>query len=105
MTNILVIDDTPSKVAHFKGLENDNCIVTFASSFIEARKAVKFNPQTYDKIFLDYDLGDNFTGVQLLQFLVFDKGLKSGCKIIPNSSSQDCNFKIKAELIRLNLVR
>lgn len=105
MINILVIDDTPKKVAHLKELESDNCTVTFAETFVDGRRSVKLNPNTYDKIYLDHDLDNRKTGVQLLQYLAMDQGLKPGCRIIPNSASEKCNFKIKAEIVRLKLTR
>lgn len=105
MKNILVVDDIPSKVAHLKELENSNCTVTFVDSFKEARKILKFNPNTYDKIYLDHDLDNGHTGIELLQFFIFDKGLKPGCRIIANSASEKCNFKIKSEIVRLKLTR
>ena len=105
MKHILVIDDTPEKVVHLKDLESELCTVTFAETFVDARRVVKFNPEKFDKIYLDYDLDNRKTGVELLQFLVFDKGLKAGCRIVPNSASETCNYKIKAEIVRLKLTR
>jgi len=105
MKYILVVDDIPSKVEHFKDLNSDTCEVTFAETFKDARRALKFNPQKFDKIILDHDLDNNHTGVELLQFFVFDKGLKPGCRIVPNSASEKCNYKIKAEIVRLKLTR
>ena len=105
MKHVLVIDDTPEKVAHLKNLENENCTVSFAKTFVEARRAVKFNPQHFDVIYLDHDLENRKTGVELLQFLKWDGGLKPGCRIKPNSASEKCNYKIKKALVELKLTR
>lgn len=105
MKHILVIDDTPSKVAHLKKLATENCTVTFAETFVEARRAVKLNPGKFDTIYLDHDLDNRKTGVELLDFLVWDKGLKPGCRIKPNSASEKCNYAIKAKIVELGLTR
>ena len=105
MKHILVIDDSPEKVKHLKELENENCSVDFAETFVEARRALKAKPDIYDVIYLDHDLDGRHTGVDLLKFLVYDGGIKKGCRIRPNSVSDKCNWKIKAMIVELGLSR
>ncbi len=105
MKHILVIDDTPSKVTHLEKLVNENCTVTFVTTFIDARKIMKEYPQKFDTIYLDHDLDNRKTGIDLLRFLVKDKVLKPGCRIKPNSASDKCNTAIKQTILELGLSR
>jgi len=105
MRHILVIDDLPSKVKHLEQLKSETCKVIFVETFVNARRALLAMPDTFDSIYLDYDLDGRHNGVDLLDFLVYDKGLKKGCRIIPNSSSDTYNTLLKQKILDLGLSR
>ena len=105
MKNILVIDDIKEKVEKFKEIEGDNQTVIFAYSFDEALNVLRDNPKMFDKIFLDYDLDNRHTGLELLEYIKNEDLLKPGCRIRPNSSSEKCNFLIKKKIVELGLTR